>query len=105
MTNVLTTSKTPEEKESHAQAKAHAHAHAQAQAKAHTQAKRHMQLHEVDSISLSKKLNSEKKMICKIQKNKWSTRQSSIVSPGSSKMTPNILKVNSRVPQTQDKSH
>ena len=40
----------------------------------------------------------QKKMICKIQKNKWSTRQSSIVSPGSSKMAPNVLKVNSRVP-------
>ena len=47
----------------------------------------------------------QEKMICKTQKNKSSTRQSSIVSPGSSKMTPNVLKVNSRVPQTQDKSH
>ena len=51
------------------------------------------------------KMEFRKQMICKIQKNKWSTRQSSIVSPGSSKMTPNVLKVNSRVPQTQDKSH
>ena len=31
--------------------------------------------------------------------------QSSIVSPGSSKTTPNILKVGSRVPQTQKNSH
>ena len=92
-------------KEAHAQAKAHAHAHAQAQAKAHTQAKRHMQLREVYSISLSKNGIQKKNNNINSRKTNAACCQSSIVSPGSSKTIPNILKVSSRVPQIQKNSH